>query len=122
MLISPKSSPLLIRHDWKFISEIWPLLVKSMPSEKPSIINLMTSVTDIVEKHFPTIAIKLLIPDSSLQAAYDLGKNEPVCDLSDFQVQIANGESYLKLKSDERRKAYDDTVNGLLEVLQKGNL
>lgn len=122
LLLGPKSAPIMIRHDWGFIKEIWPLLVKSIPSEKPSIINLISSITEVVEKFFPTIAIKLIIPDSALQAAYQLVNNFPVCDLSGFQKQIANGEEYLKSKSMERREAYDGTVNALLEVLQNGNL
>lgn len=122
LLLGPKSAPIMIRHDWNFIREIWPLLVKSMPSEKPSIINLVSSITDVVEKFFPTIAIKLVIPDSALQAAYRLAENRPVCDLSNFQKEIQNGENYLSVKSSERREAYDGTVNALLEVLQNGNL
>lgn len=122
LLLGPKSAPIIIRHDWKFIREIWPLLVKSMPSEKPSIINLVSAITDVVEKFFPTIAIKLVIPDDTLQAAYFLANNEPKCNLSRFQQQIANGENYLNMKSKERREAYDGTVNALLDVLQKGNL
>lgn len=122
LLLGPKAAPIIIRHDWKFISEIWPLLVKSMPSEKPSIINLVSAITDVVDKFFPTIAIKLRIPDSALDAAYILGKNHPYCNLRVFQHQIANGENYLNMKSKERRDAYDGTVNALLEVLQNGNL
>lgn len=122
ILLGPKNSPIIGRHDWKFIKQIWPLVVRSLPSEKPSIINLVTSVTDAVDKYFPTIAIKLVIPESALNAAHNLRKNVPICDLSNFQTAIDNGEAYLKTKSDERRVAYDDTINALLDAVLSGNL
>ncbi|KAJ8931974.1 hypothetical protein NQ314_015072 [Rhamnusium bicolor] len=48
ILLGPKNAPIVARHDWQFIRELWPLIVKSMPSEKPSIINLIAVLTEAV--------------------------------------------------------------------------
>lgn len=122
ILLGPKSAPIVARRDWKFISEIWPLIVKSEPSEKPSIINLVHAVGDSIYKYFPTIAIKLVIPKETLAAAYELGKNHPECDLSNFKNIIDNGEVYLTRKSTERMEAYDSVISSLLDVLESGSL
>lgn len=122
ILLGPKSSPIVARHDWQFIRQMWPLIVKSMPSEKPSIINLIALVTEAVHKYFPTIAIKLIIPESILTAAYNLNKNVPICDLSNFKDAIDKGEEYLQQKSEMRRLAYEGTLNDLLDVVEMGNL
>nr|XP_023028371.1 proteasome activator complex subunit 4-like [Leptinotarsa decemlineata] len=122
VLLGPKNSPIVARHDWKFIEQIWPSIVKSVPSEKPSIINLITTATNVVDKYFPTIAINLIIPQSTLDAAYRLCNNIPKCDLSDFQSHINNGEVYLRRKSDERRIAYEGTLESLIDALETGNL
>lgn len=123
VLLGPKGAPIVSRHDWQFISEIWPLLIRSMPSEKPSIVNLITALTDAVNKFFPTIAINLVIPKRVLAEAYNLASVKPyVCDVSAFQNLIDNGEEYLKLKSLERREGYERTVECLLWNLEQGNL
>ncbi|KAG5878460.1 hypothetical protein JTB14_022783 [Gonioctena quinquepunctata] len=122
ILLGPKNSPIVARHDWNFIRDLWPTIVKSMPSEKPSIINLIMSITDVVDKYFPTIAVNLVIPQSCLTAAYKLGNNIPECDLSNFQSHISNGENYLMKKSQERKKAYEDTLDALVEALETKNL
>ncbi|XP_072396223.1 proteasome activator complex subunit 4-like [Diabrotica undecimpunctata] len=122
ILLGPKSAPIIARHDWKFIEQIWPLVVKSMPSEKPSIIALIMALNDTIDKCFPTIAINLVIPQSVLTAAYNFAKNEPVCDMDRFKALEANGEAYLKRKSEERRSAYDGTMNSLMDSLESGSL
>lgn len=123
ILLGPKNSPIVARHDWDFIKEIWPLIVKSMPSEKPSIVNLIAALSDSVQKYFPTIAIKLTIPERTLRSAYDLANTKPfVCNLVEFQKFIDNGENYLKEKSLQRREAYNHTMSSLLEACENGNL
>ncbi|XP_076268331.1 proteasome activator complex subunit 4-like isoform X1 [Rhynchophorus ferrugineus] len=123
ILLGPKAAPIIARHDWNFIKDIWPLIVNSMPSEKPSIVNLITNLSDSVHKFFPTIAIKLIIPEKVLSAARNFAAVEPfVCDLSAFQRFIDDGEIYLKNRSLERRRAYDTTVSSLLTACETGNL
>ncbi|KAJ8924060.1 hypothetical protein NQ315_006837 [Exocentrus adspersus] len=122
ILLGPKSSPIVARHDWNLIRQLWPLIVKSMPSEKPSIINLIQSLNDAVHKYFPTIAIKLIIPESTLAAAYTLSNAHPACNLRDFQHAIDNGEEYLKTKSEKKRVDYEGTLNDLLDAVETGNL
>ncbi|CAH1169598.1 unnamed protein product [Phaedon cochleariae] len=123
ILLGPKNSPIVTRHDWRFISELWPLIVTSKPSEKPSIVNLITSVTDTIDKYFPTIAVKLVIPRAALEAARRLGGSLPACDVGGaFEAVIGNGEDYLRGKSEERRVAYERTLEALLDALEGGNL
>nr|CAH7732828.1 unnamed protein product [Callosobruchus chinensis] len=122
VLLGPKSCSIIAKHDWKFISEIWPSLVRSTASEKPSIINLVTALSEAIEKFFPTIAVKLLIPERTLTAAYEFAKNAPVVNLDNFQRAINNSENYLHMRSEERRVAYEKTINQLLEALEAGNL
>lgn len=122
VLLGPKTAPIIARHDWKFIEQLWPLLVKSMPSEKPSIISLIMALGEAIDKFFPTIAIKLIIPTSVIQAAYNLAQNQPLEKLKEYEQLAANGEAYLKRKSDERRVAYDKTLESLMDALESGNL
>lgn len=121
VLLGPKSSPIIARHDWKFLRDIWPLVVKSMPSEKPSVINLINSLGDSIHRHFHTIAIKLVIPKNCLEVAYDLGKKAGLC-FDDFQEVVDTGEERLKLASEEKEKTYKELISLLLDACVNGNL
>ncbi|XP_056636067.1 proteasome activator complex subunit 4-like [Diorhabda sublineata] len=122
ILLGPKGSPIIARHDWKFIEQLWPLIIRSMPSEKPSIINLIMALGEAVDKFFPTIAINLVIPESAIKLTYDLANNEPVCDMNQFDQLEANGKEYIKRRSEERRAAYNGTLNALMDSLESGSL
>jgi proteasome activator subunit 4 len=122
VLIGPKNHPIVARHDWNFIRQLWPLIVKSMPSEKPSIVNLINAVLDAVNRYFPTIAINLVFPQACLDAAQVLSSGVPKCNLLDFQKYMDEGERALVVKCQNRTTAYNETVDGLLDACINGNL
>ncbi|CAH0550528.1 unnamed protein product [Brassicogethes aeneus] len=123
VLIGPKISPIAARHDWELIRDLWPAIVKSKPSEKVSIINLIGGIGDSVHRFFPTIAIKLIIPDSCIEAALSFCNAEPKVTIGDnFKNAIDNSKQYLQSKSDQRRLAYDTLLNSLLDACENGNL
>jgi proteasome activator subunit 4 len=59
VLLGPKQNPLVTRHDWEMLMNLWPAIVRSKPSEKLSVIRLMENIVESVHKHFPTITISL---------------------------------------------------------------
>ncbi|KYB26764.1 proteasome activator complex subunit 4 [Tribolium castaneum] len=122
ILISPKNTPIVARHDWNFIRQLWPLIIKSMPSEKPSIVNLINAIVDAVNRFFPTIAINLVFPQRCLDDATLLSQNVPKCDLTHFQKYMDEGEKTLQIKCQKRAVAYNETVDGLLDACINGNL
>jgi proteasome activator subunit 4 len=61
VLLGPKQNPLVTRHDWEMLMNLWPAIVRTKPSEKLSVIRLMESVVESVHKHFPTITISLQV-------------------------------------------------------------
>lgn len=121
VLLGPRSSPIIARHDWTFLKDIWPLVVKSMPSEKPSVINLINSLADSIHRHFHTIAIKLEIPQKCLDVAYTLAQQTGLR-FDDFQEVIDTGVERLRLKSAEKEATYKELINLLLDACTNGNL
>ena len=122
VLLGPKNTPIIARHDWSFINTMWPLLVKSKPSEKPSIVNLLNALNDAIEKYFPSIAINLMIPDNCLKSAYVFAENVPKITFEDFKDAIDNGEDNLRLVCEKKREAYCEAMDSLLEAATNGNL
>lgn len=37
-LLGPKQTPIIAKHDWNVVGQLWPALIHSSPSEKPSVI------------------------------------------------------------------------------------
>lgn len=59
ILLGPKRYPLILRHNWSVLNELWSTLVRTIPSEKLSIVKLIETLRDTVHKQFPTIALQL---------------------------------------------------------------
>jgi proteasome activator subunit 4 len=59
VLLGPKQNPLVTKHNWELLSELWYVLVTAMPSEKNSVIRLVEKLVESVHKHFPTITINI---------------------------------------------------------------
>jgi len=59
VLLGPKQNPLVTKHNWELVSDLWFVLVTAKPSEKNSVIRLMEKLVESVHKHFPTITINL---------------------------------------------------------------
>lgn len=116
VLLGPKSTPIIARHDWTFVSEIWPCLVTSTPSEKPSVINLMNLMVDAVHKHFPTISIKLEIPERCLDAARVLTS------LHISQREVDEGVLELERISALNEQLYGKVLDTLHGSVVSGNL
>lgn len=121
-LLGPKATPIITRHDWKFINELWPLLVASSPSEKLSIVNLMSAMTETIHRYFPTISIRSEIPDSCVRSALTLLPNKPAVVLNDVDQLIAAGLIRLKIDCEQKYRDYNEIISKLLHYLTKGNL
>lgn len=123
VLLGPKSTPIVTRHDWHFVNEIWPTIVQSKPSEKPSVINLMGTLIETVHKHFPTISMKVQVPDKCVDGAKVLGFNsprftEPIVTEEEIREEIQT----LVDISEKNKSYYFNTLDSLLSSIQDGNL
>lgn len=116
VLLGPKNTPLIARHDWSFVQDIWPRLLKANPSEKPSVIGLVTLLVDAVHKHFPTISIRLQIPDRCIESAQAYGGEQIT------PTEVQEGVVELLRKSDVSERIYYDVLNTLYESLASGQL
>lgn len=122
VLLGPKSTPIITRHDWGFVRDIWPKLVTSTPSEKPSVINLMNLIIEAVHKHFPTIAIKLQVPQRCLDTVQLLKISQPLLNVVITQDDIDLGMSDLEKCVERNRENYCGVIDELHEANVSGNL
>lgn len=122
ILLNSKNSPIVTRHDWKFISELWPLIISTKPSEKLSIVNLMSTVTDSVHRNLRTLAITLDVPDSCLTRAQEYGSLEPKVFINDMTEIVKLGLETQKNANKLRLHYYEEAINNLLRLVTTENL
>ncbi|KAF5303620.1 hypothetical protein FQA39_LY09867 [Lamprigera yunnana] len=121
VLLGGKTSPIMTKHHWDIIRELWPLVVRSKISEKPSIVNLMSALTEVIHS-FPTISIKSEMPDNCLTAAYALANNDPQISLESFQSYIDAGPKMLEEENRKKILCYNETIDSLLNACLYDNL
>ncbi|KAK9752668.1 Proteasome-substrate-size regulator, mid region [Popillia japonica] len=122
ILLGPKGTPIVARHNWAFIREIWPTLILSKPSEKQSIVNLMTSLNDVINRYFPTIHITLKLSEKCIERALELANTSNVINLDNFQEQINNSAEKMKKNSGDNLTTYNDILDMLLSAAANRNL
>lgn len=152
VLLGPKQNPLVTRHDWEMLMNLWPAIVRTKPSEKLSVIRLMENIVESVHKHFPTITISLQvsvllsadfstwrcnhpqwscgpshlcqqIPELCLAAARQLWNSSPApC----FQVvsdeEVAIGMQQLEDRNQYNTDQYLALLDSLMDAMQQENL
>ncbi|KAF5308174.1 hypothetical protein FQR65_LT06354 [Abscondita terminalis] len=121
VLLGSKNAGIITKHDWSLIKQLWPLIIKSKTSEKPSIVNLMGALTEAIN-NFPIISIKFEMPEKCLDAAYGLAKNYPQVSLERFQEIIDAGPKLLKMEYQRKVSCYNETINSLLSACLNDNL
>lgn len=122
ILLGPKGTPIIARHNWEFIREIWPTLILSKPSEKQSIVSLMNSLNDVINRYFPTIHINLELSENCIERAKDLTKTIKDITLSDFKMYMDSGEDNMMKKSELNLNTYNNIMDMLLNAAANKNL
>lgn len=57
LLLGRPGKSLMVRRDWESLNMVWPALISSQHSEKPSIMRLMNALSDAVYYYMELIAI-----------------------------------------------------------------
>ncbi|XP_071454240.1 proteasome activator complex subunit 4-like [Hetaerina americana] len=123
VLLGPKQQPLLTKHNWEMIIELWPTIILMQPSEKLSVVKLLDTIEDTMHKHFPTITIELEIHDGCVEAGRKLWKNAPqplAVEPEKALVEAAKQE--LVLKSKKNLELYYGVIGKLLDIIENENL
>src|SRR5687767_14126307 len=76
VLLGKKGRCILTVSDWETLESVWIAVVNARHSEKPSIIKLLSCLSDCVQKYFETIWVTHRVPDNVKQLAlkaWDVG-------------------------------------------------
>ena len=65
-LIGYKDKNMLTKHDWTTMNKVWPSILLSRHSEKPSVAKLIDMLFKHLQKHSETFALENNITDKAL--------------------------------------------------------
>lgn len=110
----------MVKQEWEIVKQLWPALVLSEPSEKPSVIVLKESIIDLALENFYTTNISLEILDSCVAAAaklweHGLKPNTPIPTTDEVQQGLQNLKEWGKKNSGIYNEIVDTLLNALLE-------
>ncbi|XP_041968894.1 proteasome activator complex subunit 4-like isoform X2 [Aricia agestis] len=121
LMLGPKAGPIVTKPDWEAVKALWPAVLKSPLSEKPSIIRLEQAITEAIHRCFMTMNTRLTMTQSAIDAAKlllkEADRTDPV-----FTQQIAKAVDIEKAYSDRMENAYLDLVNEIVSVAESSNV
>ena len=115
VLLGSKHRTLLVKHCWKTLSELYPALVGSRHSEKPSISKLMDKIMTSIHHHFDTFTLTLSIPNNVIEmgkSVYD-SRTQKLLEQCPDDATIENR----KQKLDEQNENNVTNYHKLLDAL-----
>lgn len=123
LLVHNPSNPLIAKKNWQLLENLWPAVILSQPSEKPSVIRLKDYLIDLVAKNFLTTNIFLEVPDNCTKVAAILWDHgiKPSSPLP-LEEEIKNGVVELKMKGEANYKSYNGIIEKLLNAILEKNL
>ncbi|KAF7990670.1 hypothetical protein HCN44_000475 [Aphidius gifuensis] len=119
LLAGPRPNALIVPRSWEFLKNIWPALVLSKPSEKPSVIRLKNNLTETISRYMPTIGIKLFLTDKSINIASELWMTYPKPLLTMPNIDDINNGKIELLKLEKINETYyDELIDSILTGIQ----
>lgn len=105
------------------LRSLWPAVVLSKPSEKPSVIRLKEEIVFDINKHFYTNMIKFEMPDSCLTVARELWKHFPLPSLPQpDENEMQKGVRNLRKMNEINLAAYIGLQDELLRCILEESL
>lgn len=103
-------------HNWSVIKELWIAVARVLPSEKPSIIQLVTAISMLLMRTIETTSVHLTFTDECISSAQLL--TEPSLEGKELE-QAARSEAECGQKNEQH---YYELIDSLVEILTNGSL
>lgn len=109
----------LVDNDLVLIERLWPALLCSQPSEKPSIVTLMSAIQQMLNESFTTSQVGIDIPQCCVEAGVRLAGNGPA---AIGPAEIAAGLERMREQSEANETTYRRIQLAILAVTQTRSL
>ncbi|XP_072929954.1 proteasome activator complex subunit 4-like isoform X2 [Epargyreus clarus] len=121
IMLGPRAGPLIAKQDWEAIRTLWPAVLKTPLSEKPSIIRLEQAFSDTIHRHFTTVNTTLEMSDTAVEFAKSL---LPESELQDpaFLSQLQQAVAREIATSEKSVRLYNELILDLVDVAEASNV
>ncbi|XP_045600493.2 proteasome activator complex subunit 4 isoform X1 [Procambarus clarkii] len=124
LLLGRQNKSLMVRRDWESLNMVWPALIASKHSEKPSIIRLMNALSDAVYYYMELFAVHHEISQGVLKAAEALLHSDvpKVKDADVTEAAITLACDQLNERGNSNHELYKTLVGKMVTLLDSGAL
>uniref|UniRef100_A0A0P4W4D0 Proteasome activator complex subunit 4 C-terminal domain-containing protein n=1 Tax=Scylla olivacea TaxID=85551 RepID=A0A0P4W4D0_SCYOL len=124
LLLGRQGKSLMVRRDWESLNMVWPALIASQHSEKPSIIRLMNALSDTVYYYMELFTIYQQVPQRAVSAAEALLQSDnPKVKDGVLSVEIlSSAAENVKNKGRTNHELYNNLVSSIVQRLESGTL
>ena len=117
ILIGHKDKSMLTKHDWSTLSKVWPALLLSRHSEKPSVAKLLDQVFKTLHKHSETFALEAQVSEKAVNLALNILTGERP---SEAEMEAAKTKC---LEANAKNiRVYENLVDKLCQELETRKL
>ncbi|XP_057375631.1 proteasome activator complex subunit 4-like [Daphnia carinata] len=113
---SSKQRSLLVMHNWSVVKELWIAVARILPSEKPSIIQLVTAISMLLMRTIETTSVHLTFTDRCITSAQLLTE----ASLEEKELEQAVRSEMEGGQKNEQ--LYYELLDSLVEILTNGSL
>ncbi|KAK8403278.1 hypothetical protein O3P69_000420 [Scylla paramamosain] len=124
LLLGRQGKSLMVRRDWESLNLVWPALIASQHSEKPSIIRLMNALSDTVYYYMELFTIYQQVPQRAVSAAEALLQSDnPKVKDGVLSVEVlSSAAENVKNKGRTNHELYNNLVSSIVQRLESGTL
>jgi proteasome activator subunit 4 len=109
---------MLAKHDWSTLARVWPAVVTSRHSEKPSVAKLIDTVLRTLHGYADTFTMEIKVSNAAIEKAKVILDSVQACPSDDEIAQFAH-------KTEEKNRiniaTYDSLVDRLCHELEGGH-
>jgi hypothetical protein len=113
---SSKQRSLLVMHNWSVVGELWVAVTRIVPSEKPSIIQLLTAISTLLYRTIETTSIHLTFTEECLSSA------QMITDASLENQELEQSAQNEKDWGQKNEEMYYQLLDSLVGILVSGSL
>lgn len=118
-------NPIVIDPNWSFLRQLWPALVESPHSEKPSIIKLLDRICNLVQKGFDTFELRYCFPERIKKIAAEVWSGTSI-DLEKYPPPKDEYIRYVRAQVEKRNaqrvEDYEKLILKLVELIEEPHL
>uniref|UniRef100_A0A2M4A6A0 Putative proteasome activator complex subunit 4b n=1 Tax=Anopheles triannulatus TaxID=58253 RepID=A0A2M4A6A0_9DIPT len=108
LLYMKRRERIITVNNWEYLGRVWIALLRSKLSEKPSVVRLLDSITDVILNEAPTYMLEVDIGERTVELA--LALRTPTAD----QLDLAAGLAFRERENKRNREHYDRLVGDIL--------